>query len=127
MRQRRNGPEAEFDKKARDHGFEPTKRGWPDFLIFRPDGSAFAVEVKSKASHHPGQYQRRVLDLLTHHGIPCFVYRPDTGLTKWVKSGKQRMGCIPGVSTLDESVPREGASYRGETEQLRPRDPFIGP
>ena len=127
MRQRKNGPEAEFHRKARDHGFEPTKRGWPDFLIFRPDGSAFAVEVKSTENRRPGRYQQRVLDLLTSHGIPCFVYRPDSGLTKWPESRKVRMVYSPSVSVPTESVGKGGAGDLGETGELRSPEPFIGP
>ena len=73
-----NITEKAFADLAASRGWEVTKRGWPDFLCFGPDGKVIAVEVKprTKDGRRLKQLkteQRRVLDALSQLGVPCFV------------------------------------------------------
>ena len=66
-----NKYEQAFAEKARDLGWDITKRGWPDFICYSGD-EGIAVEVKP-----PGQQLRReqwlCMRLLSRFGIKCFV------------------------------------------------------
>ena len=76
---RSNAPERELEELALRNGWEVTKRGWPDFVCFSPvDGEMIAVEVKPRFANGSRmkilkREQARVMDVLTAHGIRCFV------------------------------------------------------
>ena len=80
---RRNGPEQKFAQLAAEKGWFATKRGWPDFLCFNEDGEMIAVEVKPQMRSRPGvkvlrRDQANCMDVLTAHGIRCFVSDGET-------------------------------------------------
>lgn len=65
----------------RAQGWFVTKRGWPDFILWRED-ELLVVEVKPKRlNSYPkvGKKQQFVLDVLRRHGIPVKVWSPDIG------------------------------------------------
>jgi hypothetical protein len=73
-----NVPEDDFAALARENGWRPTKRGWPDFLCFGPNGEIIAVEVKPRL--RDGRRTKRLkadqancMDALSAVGIRCFV------------------------------------------------------
>lgn len=76
-RRRQNGPEASLEQIARQAGWRPTKRGWPDFICTGPGGEKIAIEVKPRTQSGRCQYlkpdQVRVLDWLRSLGVRCFV------------------------------------------------------
>jgi hypothetical protein len=77
-----NEPEHKLARLAERNGWTPTKRGWPDFLCFGPDGEVIAVEVKPRDA--AGQLKRlkvdqaNAMDWLQAHGIRCYVSDGDT-------------------------------------------------
>ena len=79
---RNNKHEAAFEAYAIAKGCRTTKRGWPDFLCWRLDGSAFVVEVKPPGRNgKPGPLkleQIEVMELLSRHGIECWVSSGET-------------------------------------------------
>lgn len=80
--ERQNGPERAFEELAERNGWIATKRGWPDFLC-RDEQGLFAVEVKPRMRTRPGmkvlkREQAATMDLLTAHGIRCFVSDGET-------------------------------------------------
>lgn len=81
---RHNTPERNFEILAQCLGWSTvTKRGWPDFLAFTPDGSMIAVEVKP-LTKDGSRYQilkreqAAVMDVLSSHGIKCYVSDGET-------------------------------------------------
>jgi len=58
-------------------GWRATKRGWPDYLCFAPDGRIIGVEVKRRMANGRLQClresQARTMEVLERHGIQCFV------------------------------------------------------
>ena len=84
-RPRRNSAERQFEEWATGAGWSISKRGWPDFWCMTPGGFV-AVEVKPdnkngtqgclKAS------QRKVMDILSAHGIQVRVWSPRRGITE---------------------------------------------
>ena len=80
--ERQNGPERAFEEMAGRKGWNATKRGWPDFICFDEQGM-FAVEVKPRMRPRAGMKQLKreqviVMDVLTAHGIRCFVSDGET-------------------------------------------------
>ena len=75
---RRNKPERQFEETFAAKGWTVTKRGWPDFICSR-DGQFMVVEVKRSASQGVFR-QRKVIDILKAHGVPCYRYDPAQGL-----------------------------------------------
>ena len=65
-----------------DRGDVVSRRGWPDFLCERPDGSLYVVEVKPYPGSPLKHEQRVVLDWLTRHGVECYRYDPTSGLER---------------------------------------------
>lgn len=79
----KNSSEALFWKWAKDHGYTPTKKGWPDFFIVRPGTNEVAcVEVKPQYGRNLKHHQRIVALTLAAYGIPCFKWCPDTGFQR---------------------------------------------
>jgi hypothetical protein len=76
---RSNLPERNFEELAERNGWRPSKRGWPDFICFGPDGEVIAVEVKPRMKRWPDRMrtlkveQVIVMTFLQAHGIRCFV------------------------------------------------------
>lgn len=71
----KNVCEERFAVLAEKNGWKPSKRGWPDFLCFGPDGEVIAVEVKPRTGR--GLLLKReqaiVMDILKAAGVSCFV------------------------------------------------------
>lgn len=76
-----NKAEAEFFQVATEHGWEVSKRGWPDFFCVR-DGKVMVVEVKPTADHQLKESQRGVMEALAGAGIECYVWRPELGFER---------------------------------------------
>jgi hypothetical protein len=75
-----NNTEEKFACLAESNGWRVTKRGWPDFLCFGPDGEIIAVEVKPRISGRKhgilkllSREQVAVMDMLKAAGVRCFV------------------------------------------------------
>ena len=81
--ERFNTPERLFEELAKLKGWTVTKRGWPDFLCFTETGEMIAVEVKPRMKRRSGfkvlkREQAKTMDILTAHGISCFVSDGET-------------------------------------------------
>lgn len=63
-------------------GWEPTKRGWPDFVAFKGERIC-VVEVKPRTTEFLKRSQIRVMNALSAAGIECFKFTPDFGFTRW--------------------------------------------
>jgi hypothetical protein len=74
--------EEKFAALAERNGWRPSKRGWPDFICFAPDGEVIAVEVKPRRIRGNLAILRRdqatVMDILAAAGIRCFVSDGET-------------------------------------------------
>jgi hypothetical protein len=88
-RRPKNKAEAEFFDQAEKNGLIITKRGFPDFACFLPDGRFILVEVKKLRSRKLKYWQRRVMQELTKLGVPCFKWSPDMGFVKIVSPVKK--------------------------------------
>lgn len=77
-----NEPENECLERLRQRGYEATKRGWPDFLAFRPDGELVVVEVKARPNHRLKASQLRVMAALMRAGIECYRFDPISGFSR---------------------------------------------
>lgn len=82
MRELANNAEEACRRRLRECA--PSKRGWPDFSFFH-EGDLYCVEVKPKAGRLLKRDQQRVMDGLAEHGVPCFVWTPDTGFIPWTE------------------------------------------
>lgn len=80
-RRPQNLAEGAFFDAALAAGWEPTKRGWPDFFMEK-DGVIAAVEVKPSTRTPLKRSQRRVMEALAAHGVPCFRWTPDGGFDR---------------------------------------------
>jgi VRR-NUC domain len=69
-----------FTEHARSAGWEISKRGWPDFIMWK-DGEIACVEVK-KDLDRLRDNQLSVLEALASHGVPCFTWRPIEGFVR---------------------------------------------
>jgi len=76
----RNDAEQQFFEWALNKGWEPTKRGWPDFLCRLPDGGFIAVEVKRDDWPNLKPEQRIVCRLLQSLGLQTVLWTPTGGL-----------------------------------------------
>ena len=77
-RRRKNEPERLFEEMMLAEGNEVTKRGWPDFIITRPDGTKMVVEVKPRFEDvdrfkYLKREQTECMKWLTECGVECFV------------------------------------------------------
>jgi len=57
-----------------EFGCQLLRKGWPDFLVIKPNGKIFCVEVK-KSFGHLKEHQEKVIVILKDFGIPCYVQR----------------------------------------------------
>ena len=73
-----NKSEALLYDKLKSHGWDITRRGWPDFACFK-DGKFVAIEVKPKRSHNLKIRQSQVMQSLVKGGIKCYRWSPDGG------------------------------------------------
>jgi hypothetical protein len=90
-----NKYEQAFADMARSLGWDITKRGWPDFICYAPNGEVIVVEVKP-----PGQDLKKTqwlcMRFLSRLGLKCFVsdgevlipFDPDLPLTWEDESGE---------------------------------------
>ena len=68
------------------HGLRFSKRGWPDFFVWHPDGGLAVVEVKKKGTHKLKKEQQHILEFLASCGIACYRWAPDHGFQRIYKS-----------------------------------------
>ncbi len=77
-RKYKNGPENDFATRAREIGWIVTKKGWPDFICYKPDGSLVFVEVKPNVSNGLKKAQHKFMNTVNKkYGIPCYRWSPD--------------------------------------------------
>lgn len=72
--------EAQFAELAKAAGWTVSKRGWPDFIMWK-EGKLACVEVKLDLQPLR-ENQSNVLRALAGYGVPCFTWRPKEGFTK---------------------------------------------
>jgi hypothetical protein len=82
-RRPKNWAEGLFYDEAVKVGLRPSKRGWPDFVLFDEDGElAMCVEVKPHRGRRLKREQHAVMKALAKAGVPCYRWAPDSGLQK---------------------------------------------
>lgn len=57
-----------------EHGWNVSKRGWPDFFCWKDNGDILLVEVKQKNHHNLKLGQKRVFHALESRGIPIIKF-----------------------------------------------------
>ena len=85
-----NGAEEAFRKWAEEEqGWEVSKRGWPDFIVFAdPDKEdpdprdVLVVEVKPHGGRPLKKSQTKVLRVLAKAGLNVYRWSPDEGLRR---------------------------------------------
>lgn len=77
-RPKQNKPEGAAFDRLRALGFQPSKRGWPDFVAFS-ESQMVAVEVKPDHEPFLKASQANVLGYLAKHGIPVYLFTPSGG------------------------------------------------
>jgi hypothetical protein len=75
-------PEQLFKKQAIDKGYKVFKTGWPDYLIQRNGTIAF-IEIKKDKNDKLKSNQYELMRILHEYGLACFIWRPDTGFSKF--------------------------------------------
>ena len=74
---KKNEPEEALRLLARRRGWEPYKRGWPDFFCQRGDGTWCVVEVKRRLPSGKlvmlKREQEMILTAMSSIGVECFV------------------------------------------------------
>lgn len=80
-RKPKNSAEAMCYDTMTEQGWTVTKRGWPDFFCMK-DGEICVVEVKPRATTPIKPNQKVIMDKLKEHGIACFRWDPENGLTE---------------------------------------------
>lgn len=75
-----NEREKEFIRQASNAGWTLSKRGWPDFFMWK-DGKIACVEVKPDLGCLRAN-QKAILSALASYGIPCFTWRPTEGFKR---------------------------------------------
>ena len=78
----KNDAERAFQLAADAAGWTVRKKGYPDFFCMR-DGKIALVEVKPTARCRPSKHQRVVMKALSKLGVPCYLWTPESGFTKW--------------------------------------------
>lgn len=78
----RNHAEELFRNHALIKGWNPCKRGWPDFICEK-NGRIRIVEVKPRYGSSLKKEQRFIMEALSAYGVPCFVFSPDGGLVSF--------------------------------------------
>ena len=84
QRRPQNPAEAQFYDWADSHKWTISKKGWPDFACFLPNGRLVLVEVKPKRSHRLKTWQNAIMQALSTKGVECYSWTPSTGFTKIV-------------------------------------------
>ncbi len=74
----KNKSEGEFYDMMTSHGWEATKRGFPDFVCLK-NGKMVCIEVKPRRGYKLKSWQRRVMLELVKHGIKCYRWSPEGG------------------------------------------------
>jgi len=74
-----NAAEHQFIKRAQRRGWIVIRKGWPDYLCFRPttkigEYELMAVEVKPFFEKGLEPHQIISMSFLALKGLPCFVY-----------------------------------------------------
>jgi len=77
----RNKAELNFIEFSTKHGWEVTKRGWPDFACFK-GRRLVLVEVKKARTIHLKREQMRLMKALAKRGVECYRWSPDAGFEK---------------------------------------------
>jgi hypothetical protein len=72
--------EQRFAALAAEAGWTISKRGWPDFFMWK-DGKLACVEVKGDLEGLRAN-QKAVLEALAAYGVPCFTWRPLEGFKR---------------------------------------------
>jgi hypothetical protein len=90
-RRLKNEAETQFLDYAVQKGIFATRRGWPDFACFLPDGELIAVEIKRNSRHCLKESQLRIMRALSKFGVPCYRWTPDGGFER-VKGGGNGKG-----------------------------------
>jgi hypothetical protein len=91
----RNTSENSFVELAEKHGWQVTKRGWPDFLCVSKSGEVFAVEVK-----YPGVFNSRGQNALKDHQIDCLNLLESKGIRCYISDGRQMQRYKPSKSRI---------------------------
>jgi len=68
-------------------GWRVTKRGWPDFFAMK-DGEIALIEVKHHKGHPLKGEQALIMQELTKRDIPCYLWTPEDGFTKFSQRGE---------------------------------------
>ena len=76
---RRNVAEAALEEAMRDKRWQYTKRGWPDYFVWRANGDFAVVEVKPRSHMGLKASQKHIIARLIAKGVPCYIYTPDRG------------------------------------------------
>lgn len=76
-RQYRNKAEELFAEQAKTRGWFVTKRGYPDFICYLPDGEVVLVEVKTRKNIKLRKAQYDLMNALKRCGIKCYRWSPD--------------------------------------------------
>lgn len=82
QRKPKNNAEAQFYEMAESKRWVITKKGFPDYACFLPNGDFILVEVKGARSHRLRSWQWKVMEQLSKLGIKCYRWSPDTGFTR---------------------------------------------
>jgi hypothetical protein len=88
-----NVPEDLFSIEMMDEGWIVSKKGWPDFACWHPDGRFMAVEVKPPRGSLATlkREQERLMMELERFGIECFVWAPGHGAIPFRGYGRRRI------------------------------------
>ncbi len=107
--------ERQFCQRAVLAGWKYENKGWPDFWCLTPHGLCF-VEVKGCSGEALRPEQDALHAALAAHGIPCYRWDPEAGLTHL--SGPALSGVAKEALWFgDPSVARKGP-------QALPREAF---
>jgi hypothetical protein len=87
-RERRNQAERAFVEAAEAHGWKVTKRGYPDFICFLPDGPPILVEVKQHAGRRLSKAQWRFKQAFRGRPVQVYKWTPDKD---WVTDKSKRV------------------------------------
>ena len=81
----KNESEREFYDCAKDAGWCCSKKGYPDFFLYREkdgDLEIALVEVKPREGQPLKIMQLRILRALSNYGVPCYRWSPCGGFIK---------------------------------------------
>ena len=84
-----------FASEAIRHGWDPSRRGWPDFWMTRSDGQFAVVEVKEDdCGYWLREEQAKLMNHLDRFGIPCYRFSP-TGRFVRISPRRTAQGAAP--------------------------------